>query len=234
MSRICSESSLLSGENGLFTVFMPYEITGAIMSNERDSKFIIGSNIMKLRVASGMTQADLAEQLSYSDKTVSKWERGDGLPDITVLIQISDIFDVTLDYLIHEHEKIEYTAVGTIKKAHLKVRAVITCISLLLIWLIATLCFVVVHIAYQSIIYEWLAYIYAIPVTMIAWLVFNSIWFNRRRNYMIISLLMWTFLISIVITFFTLGYNVAITLLLGLPGQAIILLWSCIGPLLKK
>jgi len=188
---------------------------------------------MKLRQAFGLTQVDLAERLNYSDKTISKWERGDALPDITVLMQIADIFDVTVDYLTYEHESFEYAAVGKIKKANIKVQAVITCMSIVLIWLIATLCFVVVHIAYKAIIYEWLTYVYAVPVTMIVWLVFNSVWFNRRRNYMIITLLMWTFLLSIVITFLTLGYNVAITLLLGIPGQVIIVLWACIGPLIK-
>lgn len=172
--------------------------------------------------------------LNYSDKTVSKWERGDGLPDISVLAQISDIFDVTLDYLIHEHDRFEATGIGAIKKRHIRARAIITGLSLLLVWLIATLIFVVVHIAYRAIQYEWLAFIYAIPVTMIVWLILNSIWFNNRRNYIIISLLMWTLFLSLFLTILMIGYNIAVIFVLCIPGQTIILLWASLGHVLRK
>ena len=214
-------------------MFVAYKITSA-MKKEKDIRFIIGNNIMKLRQASGITQLQLAEQLSYSDKTISKWERGEGLPDVVALLAIADIFDITIDYLTIEHDKIEIAPIGTLKKAHWQARTVITFISLLLVWLIATLIFVIVHIAYKSIVYEWLAYVYAVPITSIVWLVLNSIWFNRRRNYLIITMIMWSMLLSIVITFLTLGYNVAIILLLGIPGQGIIFLWSSLGIIVKK
>ena len=68
----------------------------------QDLKFIIAKNIQKLRQEKGMTQLELAEKLNYSDKTVSKWERGESLPDIVVLKSVADIFQVTLDYLVEE------------------------------------------------------------------------------------------------------------------------------------
>lgn len=189
---------------------------------------------MKLRQVSQMTQLNLANELNYSDKTVSKWERGEALPDISVLIRIADIFGVTLDYLTVEHDKVEMNAIGALKKTHLQARAVITGMSLLLVWLIATLLFVLIHIADVDSKYEWLTFVYAIPVTLIVWLVMNSIWFNRRRNYLIISFLMWTTLISAVITFFILGYNVAVILILGIPGQLMIFMWSGLGQIIRK
>ena len=70
-------------------------------------KKIIGNNIYKLRTASGMTQAELAEKLNYSDKTVSKWERGEAVPDISVLMDITDFFNVPLEYITVKHDKIE-------------------------------------------------------------------------------------------------------------------------------
>lgn len=204
------------------------------MSKNKNIKFVIGNNIAKLRQASGMTQLQLAEQLNYSDKTISKWERGEGVPDIAVLIELTDIFGITLDYLTREHDTIELVPIGTLKKAHWQARTVITFMSLILVWLVATLIFVVVHISSKAVTYEWLAYIYAVPITMIVWLVLNSIWFNKKRNYLIITFLMWSCLLSLVITFLTLDHNVAIVLLLGIPGQAIIFLWSGLGTIAEK
>ena len=68
----------------------------------QDLKPVIAKNIADLRVAHGFTQLELAEKLNYSDKAVSKWERGESLPDVTVLKQISDLFGVTLDYLVNK------------------------------------------------------------------------------------------------------------------------------------
>ena len=50
-----------------------------------DIKKIIGANISVLRQGHKMTQLDLAEKLNYTDKAVSKWERGDSVPDVLVL-----------------------------------------------------------------------------------------------------------------------------------------------------
>lgn len=197
-------------------------------------KKIIGNNINKLRTASGMTQAELAEQLNYSDKTVSKWERGEAVPDISVLMDITDFFNVPLDYITVEHDSIEIKTIGTVKKTHVQARAVITCMSLMLVWLVFTLVFVVVKIAYPQAHNEWLSFIYAIPVTMIVWLVLNTVWFNKRRNYLIITCLMWTALLSLVITFLSYDINIAVILILGIPGQIIILLWSGLGQIIKK
>ena len=70
-----------------------------------DMRLIIAKNLIDLRKSQGMTQLELAERLNYSDKAVSKWERGESLPDITVIKTIADLFGVTVDYLItEEHE----------------------------------------------------------------------------------------------------------------------------------
>ena len=66
-------------------------------------KVTIANNIANLRKLNGITQSDLAQKLNYSDKAVSKWERGESLPDICVLKQIADSFGVTVDYLLDEH-----------------------------------------------------------------------------------------------------------------------------------
>jgi hypothetical protein len=76
---------------------------------------------------------------------------------------------------------------------------------------------------------HWLSFAYAIPVSMLVWLVFNATWFNRRRNYLIISLMMWTLITVLHLSLLMFGHNIWHFYLLGVPGQLIIILWSIIG-----
>lgn len=200
-----------------------------------DIKSIIAENIVRLRHRSGMTQIGLAEKLNYSDKAVSKWERGESVPDISVLKNIADLFGVTVDYLIssgHEDEPddvIEVVVDEVAIKKKKRSRAMITGMSVLLVWLVASVIFVPIDIATTDAVAHWLAYAYAVPASMLVWLIFNSIWFNRRRNYLIISLMVWTLLAAIHLSVLVGGFNVWQIYLLGIPGQLIISLWSVIG-----
>ena len=191
-----------------------------------DLKSIIAKNIMTLRQGAKMTQSDLAEQLNYSDKAISKWERAESMPDITVLKAIADLFDVPLDYLVREeHEPlIRKTPTPPVpkKRNHL----VITLLSILIVWFVATFAYVIADMIDPMFHKRFLVFAYAMPITMIVWLVFNSIWFNARRNFLIISQLMWTTILSVVITLYAFGIGSWQLLLLGIPGQAAICLWS--------
>ena len=60
----------------------------------------VGEKIARLRKQSGLTQKELAAKLSVSDKAVSKWENGMGYPEITLLPALSEIFGVSVDYLL--------------------------------------------------------------------------------------------------------------------------------------
>ncbi len=102
----------------------------------------------------------------------------------------------------------------------------ITGMSIILVWLVATLAFVMSDIFTEDIYFHWLAFVYAIPASAIVWLVFNSLWFNKRRNYFIISLLMWSSLLSIVLSLLPFGKRMLLMLILGIPGQVIIYMWS--------
>ena len=68
----------------------------------KDIKSIVAKNITELRIRHNMTQLELAEKLNYSDKTISKWERAESTPDISVLVEIAALFGVTLDALASE------------------------------------------------------------------------------------------------------------------------------------
>lgn len=202
-----------------------------------DLKLTIAKNITELRRKNNLTQAELALRLNYSDKAISKWERGESLPDITVLKCVADNFNVTVDYFLHpEHHEEEArlrkkSIADKRKKRNLKL---ITCISILLAWLLATIAFVVVKTLVPNSFWSWFTFICALPVSSIIWLIFNSIWFNKRLNFTIISLLMWSSITVLYLAILGSGLNIWLLFALGIPGQAIIFLWSGIRISRKK
>ena len=191
-----------------------------------DLKQILAKNITALRQASRMTQLELAEKLNYSDKAISKWERGESIPDVTVLKAVADLFGVTLDYLL-EGDHAEKPRPSQESPGYLhRNRKVVTTLSVLLMWFMATVAYVMMDIFIPEQIVKWLPFAYAVPTSMIVWLVFNSIWFNKRHNYGIISLLMWTGLGCIALSAAVFGLPVWKMIYLGVPGQIAIYLWS--------
>ncbi|OLA10606.1 MAG: hypothetical protein BHW12_01880 [Coprobacillus sp. 28_7] len=182
-------------------------------------KNILAQNLVKLRKASNMTQSELAEKLSYSDKAVSKWERGESLPDIEILYEILKLYNVTIDELLSEEVKINHT-----KKLKTKMRFIISLISSLLVWLIATIVFVFLVWLNPDKERQWLVFIYAIPVSSIVVLVFNSIWGNKMLNCLIVSVLMWTIILSIFLTVPKFD-NSYLIFFIAIPVQIIILCW---------
>ncbi|MBP3634668.1 MAG: hypothetical protein J6J43_08870 [Oscillospiraceae bacterium] len=141
---------------------------------------------------------------------------------------MADLFGVTLDQLIRG-EDTPAPAPAAPDNAHFR-HGIITTVSLLLVFFICLLTFVLFCIISSGRLCPWIVFVYGIPVGCIVWLVFNSIWFNRRRNYLIISILMWSILASIHLSLLLASIHAALLYLLGLPGQLVIILWS----LLKK
>ena len=192
----------------------------------QELKFIIAKNIQKLRQEKEMTQLELAEKLNYSDKSVSKWERGESLPDIMVLKAVADLFEVTLDYLVEEEHDGKPVTREVMDKNYRRNCCIITGTSIFIVVLMATLIFGILFMFFPKTGYPWLCYAYALPVALIVWLVFNSLWFNPRRNFLIVSLLVWSLLLALYLTFLTMGFHILPILLVGLPAQLIIVMWS--------
>lgn len=199
-----------------------------------DIKSAVAKNISELRQSRGMTQIELAEKLNYSDKAISKWERAESIPDITVLVTIAELFGVTLDYLVREEHSAEEREEATNAPTPKYNRHLIAAMSVILVWFIALLVFVLLALFATSLTGEWLAFLYAVPVASIVMLVFNSVWFDSRKNYFIISVLVWSILLAIHITVFVAGYNLWLLYLLGIPGQLVILMWSKLKKPAKK
>ena len=193
-----------------------------------DLKLIIAGNIGKLRRESGMTQMELAELLNYSDKAVSKWERGESIPDIATLKQIADHFSVTVDYLLRPDHPIETEIKREYTKRQKRNHRLIMLMACMCVWLIAAFIYTSVDVALPEERQRlWLVFAYSVPVTLIVFLVFNSIWGNRRFNFAIISFLIWSvltcFYISVLLFF---SYNLWMVYIIGIPAQIIVFLWS--------
>lgn len=192
-----------------------------------DIKMIVAKNIAELRLLNNMTQLELAEKLNYSDKTISKWERGESSPDIGVLVEIAALFGVSLDYMVGNENVNEQVRENKQKEARYN-HKVIAYISESCAWFVAIFAFIITSLIVQKMTFQWLYFVYALPIVLIIRLVFNSVWFNPRKNYYIISALMWSVLAAIHTTFLYFKINVALIYVLGVAGQIVIVLWSFI------
>ena len=135
-----------------------------------ERKATIASNLIKLRLAAGMTQAELGEKLNYSDKSISKWERGDVTTDVFVLMQIAEIFGVDVDYLLKPHNEIEPVIYGKPDRSTYTTD-MITLVAILGIWTLALFVFIILWICGMVV---WQVFVYAVPVSLITLLVLNS------------------------------------------------------------
>ncbi len=188
----------------------------------KDLRKIIAGNICALRIDMNMTQLQLAEMLNYSDKAVSKWERGEAIPDVTVLKQIADYFGVSVDYLLEENHGDNAHPTRELVSLKRRNRAIITITSVACAWLVATIIFaIIVLVSPDS--PAWLAYVLAVPASSIVWLVFNCIWGRRRLNFFIITILIWTLILSIYLSaLICADRNIWSLFIVGIPVNFII------------
>ena len=202
--------------------------------NDEKLKTQLGANIVMYRKANGLTQAKLAEQLNYSDKAVSKWERGESVPDVLTLVQLAELFGVTVDDLLRDPNEIPVHEIGPIEHAveaavekTLKRKAnkrVVLGLSSLLVWFVALLVFVVV--SSLDIPRSWIAFLYAIPADAIVQLSLRSAWKDFRWNKTLISIIVWGGLLSLYASLKLFAHvDIWKLFLLGIPGQLAVLLW---------
>ncbi len=178
----------------------------------------VASNLIRLRMRAGMTQAELGEKLNYSDKSVSKWERGDSVPDVFVLKQIADLYGVTLDYLLEsEHEEPCYTIDP--KEDHYTTD-VITMITLIGIWTFALCIFIGGRILHDFLF--WQIFVYAVPVSLTVLLVLHSVWRRGVKNFRIIAILILSVFLTAYVTF--LPQNPWQLFLILIPAELVVFL----------
>ena len=198
-------------------------------------KYQIGSNIAAYRKQAGLTQAGLAEKINYSDKAVSKWERGESMPDVTTLIQLAEQFDITVNDLLVDPNELPGNP-GKLEKAMTQVsekalkrkadKSIILGLSSILVWFVALLLYVLLSSFGIGERWNWVFFFYAIPANCIVLLSLRSAWHDFRWNKALISIIVWGSLLSIYMVGFTVyHYNFWKLFLLGIPGQLAIFLW---------
>ncbi len=181
-------------------------------------KQIFAANLIRLRTAAGMTQAELAQLIHYSDKAVSKWERAESIPDAAVLKTLAVQFQVTVDYLLEAHE--DRDGVQPVpKKREFSTRMVIL-VALMGIWTVAMLIYAIFWILGKQV---WLVAVAALPVTLIALLVFNSLWNRGRNNMWIVAGLVFSLFLLIYCSLAP-RYNVWQLFLVLIPAEATVFL----------
>ena len=204
--------------------------------NNEELKLTVGAGIARLRRERGLTQAELAERINYSDKAVSKWERAESTPDVLTLITLAEVLGTDLNTLtglpaVSQPEPVPAPAAEApampekpAKKRYTADKGVIQKLSSILVWVVALFLYMVLDaFGVQNL---WLLFVVAVPANAIVLLSLRSAWKLYGWNRFLISVIMWGFLLVIyLLLLLTAKVNVWKILPMGLLGQAAIILW---------
>jgi transcriptional regulator with XRE-family HTH domain len=195
---------------------------------ENNIKENIAHNLANLRKNKKLTQNELAEKFSYSDKAVSKWEHGEALPSIEVLQQLADFYGVSLDFLTHEITPENRKDFPSPKAGKVN-RAVITALAVSLIWILA----IVVAIGSDMVLGKlyWMSFVWALPCSFAVILTFNAIWGPKKYRAFYLTMLCWTLIASCYIELGLdlpdgQGWKLWMLFLVGVPATIAAVLWS--------
>ncbi len=180
---------------------------------------VLAEKLTAYRKRAGLTQAELAEKLNYSDKSISKWERGDGMPDLLVLCRLADLYDIPLDAFLREGPLVRSQREQ--KSRHI----IITLISIGLAFFVGAIGFFVCYLL--DIDVRWLAFIYAVPVSMILLVVFSHMWGGLLYQAIAVSALVWSLCGAVYISFLAIAKTQSVAMLFMVAGvfQVLIILW---------
>ena len=174
----------------------------------QDVKVVFAQNLISLRKQMKLTQIELAEKINYSDKAVSKWERGESIPDVTVLMTIASLFGVTLDFLVTEHAEPEIVAEQTsyAKAVKKRNRMLVAAITFFAIAALETVVFAILQSVIgdlgKNLLY---CYVYPIPAAAIVAIVFTSLWARPSLRFWSVTLL----IVSLILDAFLIPWQVA-------------------------
>ena len=204
--------------------------------NNEELKSRVGANIARLRKDRGLTQAELAERINYSDKAVSKWERAESLPDVLTLISLAEQLGTDLNTLtglpaapapepISEPlPEVPARPERAAKKRPTADKGVIQKLSSILVWVVALFLYMVLDAF--GVKHLWLLFVVAVPANAIVLLSLRSAWKLYGINRLLISVILWGTLLTVyLLLLVTTKVNVWRILPMGLLGQAAIILW---------
>lgn len=186
---------------------------------------IVAQNLTELRKSKKWTQAELAEKIGYSDKSVSKWERGEALPDLKVLAQMAELFGVTLDFFTTENAAAEKAKFEGPKNG-LGFRIGVELLAVCAVWLVA-ISFFIFSTSILHLKDGWLALIWAVPASAFIMTFFSIRWKFRVQIIVFESVLCWTLLASIFLLMLVQYHsNLWYLFLIGIPLQGAVILWA--------
>ena len=176
--------------------------------NETDFRKRVGNNISYYRKARGLTQSALAEKLSYSDKAVSKWGRGESVPDIYVIYKMSELFDCSVNDIIGKGGKDDITddKLNEILKKKQFRQIMITALSVGLVWLVVSVIYFVTDIIVNG-VYSLgqnefnIVFLYAVPLSFIVTLIFSKLWGRIWQQAASVSGILWGGVASLAVSF---------------------------------
>lgn len=188
-----------------------------------DINVVIGQNLQKLRREKKLTQLELAEKFNYSDKSISKWEKGESLPSIEVLYQLSKFYGVSLDALTSEAMPTPQPEHHSLLKDKLlPTKLIIALLSVCTVWIAATIIYTTLLITLN--IKAYTLFLWSIPISCILFVIFNAIWGKRQWLFWILSIFLWSLLVCLHMEL--IQYNVWPIYFIGIPIQTAIILWS--------
>ncbi len=158
-------------------------------------KSIVSKNLVKLRQTAKLTQLELATKIKYSDKSVSKWERGESLPDIEVLVKLSEIYDVSLNTFI---EKDQTKVVP--KKIKSMSHTMISLLAAGSVFLLASIVFAILFMLPSTKAISWMSFLYAIPFSSVVLLILSIKWKNLLNQALFSSIILWGAIISLCVS----------------------------------
>jgi len=198
------------------------------MEEKQDLTKVLAANIARCRKRAGMTQAELAEVLGYSDKTISKWERAEGLPDVLCLKRMADIFGVAVDGLLslpaeegNAAEETPAEPAAAVPEMPAVNHGAVAAIAVIGVWMLAALVFLIGRFCQVNLSLAWAI---AIPVTGLLAVIFNSLWGRKQLTFWLCSF----FVVGILflLCWILRQYHVWQLMWLGIPAVAIVWL-SC-------
>lgn len=186
-------------------------------------KDIIAQNIIELRKQNKLTQAELAEKLNYTDKAISKWERGESIPEISTLKRIAEIFNCTVDVLLTENATKELKKYALPRNIIINQRIIAAAASMV-VWCIATIAFLYLYFYQDNI--EFRVFGWTVPVNFLVLFVLFKNWNKKKLKPLVLSGFVWSFLVALYWS--TFEYDTWLILLVGIPIQVLIILLSCL------
>ena len=207
-----------------------------IISETENVNERVAKNLVYYRKAAGLTQAELAQKINYSDKSVSKWESGNGMPDIYILMQLAEIYGVTVNDLVYEPQLV--LPIGKKQKPNRLSSSLVMLLAVGLVWLVAITAFVILQILFRGEKW-WLIFLYAVVVSAIVVVVLASAYGINITNFLARAVLIWVTITSVYATAVAaIGAhsveNLWMLFLVGIPLEVLDIFWVIFRSVKKK